>query len=264
MFVCYRICDHLSIATMARILRLDKAGLVYHVINRANERKKIFESSRDYVAFEKLIFEAWARTCMRIYSYSIMPNHWHFVVSPIRDGDLCSFFRWLTLSHTQYYRKLTGTVGCGHLYQGRYKSFVVASDGHFLKLCKYVERNALRAGLVKKAEFWRWSSLHKRTYGDEKSKQFLSKWPVRTPLNYSEWVNDDEEKSALRKIENSIKRSAPLGEGNWIRKVAEQFGLKSTIEKVGRPPAQKPSLKIVPDPIFVATQSEKNKVKNCT
>lgn len=231
---------------MPRALRVDKAGLIYHVINRANEREEIFKSRYDYDFFEKLIYKAWTKTGMRIYSYSIMPNHWHFVVSPVCDGGLCSFFRWLTLTHSQYHRNSTGTVGNGHLYQGRYKSFIVSSDSHFLRLCKYVERNPLRAGLVEKAEFWGWSSLYKRINRGRRFCKFLSEWPIQQPLDYLDWVNCDEDKKSLSRIEKSIKKGAPLGEDLWVKKTVERFGLRQTVCKIGRPRTSK----IVPGTIL--------------
>ena len=91
---------------------------------------------------------------MRILACCLMPNHWHLVLYPRADGDLSQFLRRLTLTHTQRYHARTRTVGYGHVYQGRYKSLLVESDLHFLSLVRYVERNAKRAGLVKKAEVW--------------------------------------------------------------------------------------------------------------
>ncbi len=70
------------------------------------------------------------------------------------------------------------TVGYGHLYQGRFKSFPVARDGHLLSVCRYVERNALAANLVERAEQWRWSSLWVRQHGTKQQKSILSPWPV--------------------------------------------------------------------------------------
>jgi putative transposase len=75
------------------------------------------------------------------------------------DGDLTSFVSWVTMTHAQRWHAYNGTVGSGHLYQGRFKAFPVEKDDHFLKVCRYVERNAMRANLVDRAEDWRWCSL---------------------------------------------------------------------------------------------------------
>ncbi|MCX7423960.1 MAG: transposase, partial [Planctomycetia bacterium] len=137
--------------------------MVFHVLNRANARATIFEKPEDYAAFERVLQEALDRVEMRVLAYCLMPNHWHLVLWPRLDGDLSKFMGWLTLTHTQRWHAHHRTVGTGHLYQGRYKSFPVQDDEHFLTVCRYVERNGLRANLAPRAEEWRWSSLwHRR------------------------------------------------------------------------------------------------------
>ncbi len=163
--------------------------MVYHVLNRANGREKIFQKQKDYEAFEKILFEAKEKYPMRILSYCIMPNHWHFVLYPKNGEDLSNFMRWITHTHTQRYHAHYKTIGCGHVYQGRFKSFLVEKDNHFLQVCRYVERNSLRAGLTEKAQDWKWSSLWIRENGNEEQKKLLAKWPVEMPDGYLEWVN---------------------------------------------------------------------------
>ena len=81
-----------------------------------------------------------------------MPNHWHFVLWPQGDGDLSEFMRWLTVTHTQRWHAAHHTAGTGPLYQGRFKSFPIQADDHLLTVLRYVERNALRANLVERAD----------------------------------------------------------------------------------------------------------------
>ena len=126
--------------------------MVFHVLNRANARATIFEKPEDYAAFERVLREAVDRVEMRVLAYCLMPNHWHLVLWPRRDGDLSKFMGWLTLTHTQRWHAHHRTVGTGHLYQGRYKSFPVQDDEHFLTVCRYVERNGLRANLAPRAD----------------------------------------------------------------------------------------------------------------
>ena len=121
--------------------------MVYHVLNRANARMPIFEKAEDYDAFERILDEAVRRVRMRLLAYCAMPNHWHMVVWPREDGDLSAFVGWLTLTHTQRWHAHRHSVGTGHVYQGRFKSFLVESDEHLWTVCRYVEGNALRAGL---------------------------------------------------------------------------------------------------------------------
>jgi len=115
--------------------------LVYHVLNRANARMTIFENPHDYDAFERVLEEAVERTNMRLLAYCVMPNHWHLVAWPAEDGQLSRFTGWLTLTHTQRRHAHRHSTGSGHVYQGRFKSFPVQDDEHFLAVCRYVERN---------------------------------------------------------------------------------------------------------------------------
>ena len=137
---------------MGRPLRIDIGDEIYHVLNRANARMTIFEGENDYQAFETTLEEAKDRYPIQIFSYQIMPNHWHFCLRPKNDGDMTKFVQWLTLTHTQRWHASHRSMGTGHLYQGRYKSFLVQGDNHFLQLCRYIENNALRAKLVRRAE----------------------------------------------------------------------------------------------------------------
>src|SRR5437879_5475697 len=146
---------------MPRKARASVGGLIYHVLNRAHSRRRLFYSDKDYLAFFKVLLEALERwPGVQILALCIMPNHWHLVLRPSRDGELSAFMRWLTQTHTQRWRHAKHTVGHGSLYQGRFKSFVVQDDRHLLVLCRYVERNPLRGRrkLATRAEDWRWSS----------------------------------------------------------------------------------------------------------
>jgi len=108
---------------MPRQARISVADVVYHVINRSNGRVPIFYTDKDYKHFESLLQEAKDLTDMRILSYCIMPNHWHLVLYPRTDTNLTEFMGWLTSTHVRQYRTRTNTIGYGHLYQDRYKSF---------------------------------------------------------------------------------------------------------------------------------------------
>jgi len=137
---------------MPRIPRVDIKDEIYHVINRANARLPIFFNEKDYLLFDSILVEGKTKFDMRILAYCLMPNHFHLVLWPMEDGDLQRFMQWVTLTHTQRWHSQNKTIGTGHLYQGRYKSFLIQKDNHLLSAIRYVERNPLRAKLVTKAE----------------------------------------------------------------------------------------------------------------
>ena len=214
---------------------MDVGGTVYHALNRANFRSRLFRTETHYRDFLAILEETLAVVPMRILAYCLMPNHWHLVLYPRADGDLARFLQRVTLTHTQRYHARTRTLGYGHLYQGRYKSLAVQRGGPFLTLVRYVERNAKRAGLVKKAEDWPWSSAHARRYGGENQRKLLSPWPMTEPKEYGPWLNRSQPKEEVENIRYAIKRSRPYGEKDWVSRAAAQFGLQTTLHQRGRP-----------------------------
>ena len=158
---------------MPRTPRSAPGGYVYHALNRGVARLPLFEKDGDYAAFERVLAEALAQHPTRVLGYCLMPNHWHFVLWPERDGELTAFLSWLTHTHTQRWHAHRHTAGTGHLYQGRFKAFPVEADEHLDTVLRDVERNALRAGLAERAEAWRWSSLWRRVHGGAEARALL-------------------------------------------------------------------------------------------
>jgi putative transposase len=214
---------------MPRTARHAPGGFVYRVLNRAVVRRAIFRKDSDYKAFERVFAEALEKHPIRVLSYCLMPNHWHFVLWPARKGQLTAFVRWLTQTHTS---------GAGHLYQGRFKSFPVAADEHLYSVLRYVERNALRANLVKWAEAWPWSSLHLRHTASPRVGSLLHPWPVVEPTDWRAWVNEPQTDAELEAIRRSVVRGCPYGSASWQARTAWRVGLEATLRPRGRPKKQ--------------------------
>jgi putative transposase len=214
-------------------------GMVYHVLNRSAGKSTFLSRDKDYLAFENLIIEAHALHPVRIFSYCLMATHWHFAVLPEEDGDLTAFFRWLTHTHAMRWRVSHNTVGYGHLYQGRFKSFPVQQDDHFLNLCRYVERNALTAGIVRRAEEWRWGSLWAREHGTVELRAILSPWPVDRPADWTRHVNEVITAKDIERLRVCVERGRPFGADNWVRKTASRLRLEHTMRREGRPQTKK-------------------------
>ena len=223
---------------MPRINRVDIADIPYHVINRANARMQIFDNYKDYKLFESILEEAKEKFDMRIFSYCIMPNHWHLALCPKKNGDLSKFMSWVTNTHTRRWHVIKETIGQGHLYQGRYKSFFVQEDEHLLQLFKYIERNPLRAKLIEKAQDWKWSSIWRREYGDNKQKDLLDEWPIDMPKDYIHLINikeNEKEKKELDSLRYSVNKGKPYGSNAWVNRMIDNFNLRSTLRSPGRP-----------------------------
>ena len=201
---------------MARPLRVDVGDQVYHVINRANGRFTIFEEGWMYKDFEHLLEEMKEEYDIRILAYVIMPNHWHLLLHPKKDGDLSRSLAWLGTAHTRRYHAQTETIGGGHLYQGRYKSFLIQTDAHLLTVLKYIERNPVRAKLSKRVESWKWGSAYRRIYGTKKARALLAVSPTPLPYRYRAWIHEAEKSEELDEIRKSVNRGVPFGTEKFI------------------------------------------------
>ena len=223
---------------MSRTARRAPGGLVHHVLNRSVGKMRLFRKQADFAAFQRVLIEAHQRHPIRILSYSILSNHWHFAVWPEQDDQVTAFFRWLAHTHAMRWRVAHRTVGYGHLYQGRFKSFPVQSDAHLLTVLRYVERNPVSAGLVQRAEDWRWGSLWTRMHGEDAIKTILSPWPVHRPVDWTDRVNAWLSAEELGRIRLSIARGRPYSTEDWVKRTASELGLQHTVRPPGRPPKQ--------------------------
>lgn len=220
---------------MPRPIRIAPGGMVFHVLNRGVGRMRIFDHQGDYFAFERVMEETLETRPMRICAYCLMPNHWHMVLWPEHDGDLATFMQRLTVTHVARWQRNKHRVGYGHVYQGRFKSFPVETDDCFYQVVRYVERNPLRANLVKDLDEWRWSSFWRYRQGTVSQKRLLSNWPLDRPRKWKSHVERPQTESEEAALRRSIARCSPLGQEAWARRVAEQLNLTSTLAARGRP-----------------------------
>ncbi len=220
---------------MPRSPRADEAGGLYHALNRGNLRADIFKKDEDFATFERILHEALQRYEVELYAYQLMTNHYHLVLRPLVDGEMSRFMKWVGGTHTMRYHAHYKTGGMGHVYQQRYKSFPIQDDEHFFTVCRYVERNALRAGLVDRAEDWQWGSLWRWLQKPKPDPQLLSPWPMPRLSRWTERVNASLSRAELAAIRNSVNRGRPLGSDDWVRKIANRLGLESTMRPRGRP-----------------------------
>lgn len=218
---------------MPRSKRISRGNIVYHVLNRANGRLRIFKKPGDFAAFERILAEGIERFDMRLCGYCIMSNHWHLVLWPREDGDLSAFMKWITVTHSHRWHVSHGTVGIGHLYQGRFKSFPVESGAYYLTLMRYIESNPLRAGLIERSVDWQWSSLAIRNRCEKPIE--LSDGPIKLPRRWNSHVDNVIGTEDVEQIEKSMKRGQPLGGSQWVTQTAKELSLESTLKPRGRP-----------------------------
>ncbi len=220
---------------MPRRKRADEVGCLYHALNRGNGRGEIFHKQADYLAFLRVLDEGLGRYPVDLLAFCLLPNHWHMVLRPRKDGAMGRLIGWVTATHTLRYHAHNHTVGGGHVYQGPFKSFPVQDDEHFLTVVRYVERNALSAGLCRRAEDWPHGSLHRWAKKCDRDPKLLTSWPIRRPSRWVARVNDALSAKELDAIRLSVRRGRPYGDETWTESTCERTGLWSTLRPVGRP-----------------------------
>ena len=216
---------------MPRIVRGFVDGFIYHVINRGNGGEMVFHGPQDYQAFLRLMKEAKRQYPVRILAYCLMPNHFHMVLSPTKAEALSKWMQWVMTSHVRRYHRYYGTSG--HIWQGRFKSFIVQQDEHLLTVLRYVESNPVRGGLARFAREWNWSS-HKEMIG-RKARKTLDDIPIDLPKEWETYVNAPWAEKDLERIRQCVNRQSPYGAGRWRLEMCRKLGLESTIRPRGRP-----------------------------
>jgi putative transposase len=111
----------------------------------------------------------------------------------------------------------------------------VKIDDHMLTVCRYVERNPLRAGLVVRAEEWRWSSLWRRSEGARQAQEWLADWPVLPPHDWVQWVNEPQTTRELADLRRCMARGKPYGTEGWVERMIQRMNLEGTVRPRGRP-----------------------------
>jgi putative transposase len=227
---------------MPRPLRPIADGLVYHVINRGNNRQTVFDSDGDFRAFLKAIADLKERMPFHLYGYCLMTNHIHLLVRP-KKTSISRIVQSLLVSHTQRYHRFHRSGG--HVWQGRFKSPVIQYDDHLLTVLRHIEANPLRAGMVERVEDYPWSSFgfHGAGQGDPlldalKPYEQLAAYAGVRQRRWSAYVHQEPEEAELAAIRRSSATGLPYGASAWVDRLARRLKLDLTIRPRGRPRKQ--------------------------
>lgn len=218
---------------MPRTARSSAGGVCYHVLNRGNARADVFHDDGDYMGFLELLREANERASMRLLAWCLLPNHFHLVAWPRKDGDLSRWVQWLLTTHVRRYHGRYQSSG--HVWQGRSRTFPIQQDEHLLSVIRYVERNPVRAKSipVRKPQRWPWSSIGKPPAGIEVPK--LHAPPVPRGADWLDYVNQPQTEAEVLALRESVRRGRPYGTDRWTRSTARRLGLESSLRPRGRP-----------------------------
>jgi putative transposase len=206
-------------------------AVCYRVLNRGNARQAVFHKREDYVTFLDLMAEANDRLPMRLLAWCLIPNHFHLVLWPHGDGDLSRWMQWLLTSHVRRYHR--HYQSSGHVWQGRFKAFPIEEDEHLWTVLRYVERNALRANIVGRAEAWLWSSAAALKGG--KRAAMLDPGPLPRSVDWLDRVDRPQTEAELAALRKCIERGTPHGSESWQHATAARLGLEASLHPRGRP-----------------------------
>ena len=214
-------------------------GLIYHVINRGNNRQPVFLKKGDFEAFLKALAELKERKPFELYGYCLLSNHFHLLIRP-GETSISRILQSLLVSHTQRYHKHHRSGG--HVWQGRFKSPVVQNDEHLLTVLRYIEANPVRAKIVRDAADYPWSSY--RAHGLGEANALLDPIVTYTKLAANAAARQRQWAAAVHRplaeqVVGSIRRSnesgLPYGDAGWVAKLAKRLKLDLTIRPRGRP-----------------------------
>ena len=204
-----------------------------HVLNRGDHRETLFHRRDDYIGFLEMTAEAAARIPMRILAYCIMRNHFHFLLWPFAGADLPWFMHMLMTLHINRHVRRHPPASPGHIYQDRYKNGLVETGRSIMSVARYVEANALAAGIVKRAADYPWSSAS--PLASHPDRPILSEWPIPKSADWLTLLNLRTPAQELARIQRSVSRGAPYGSPAWVDHVVKQYDLEHTIRRRGRP-----------------------------
>lgn len=248
---------------MARPLRIEYPGAVYHVTSRGNARADIFDDSADRQTFLLLLESVVNRFNWICHAYCLMDNHYHLLIET-PDGNLSMGMRHLNGVYTQSFNRRHKRIG--HVFQGRFKAVIVEKESHLLELCRYVVLNPVRAGMVSAPQKWRWSS-YRATGGKTKKESYLAtdwilghfgKTKSEARINYRQFVKDGmaEKEAPWEKLKGQV----ILGSDKFIERVREFLGGKEQITEIPRlqRTAGRPPLEVLFPAGEQSTKSERN------
>jgi putative transposase len=231
---------------MARPLRIEYPGAVYHITNRGNDKKAVFKDDEDRETFLRILAHVNKRYHWLCHAYCLMDNHYHLMIET-PDGNLSLGMRQLNGVYTQARNKRHNKTG--HLFQGRYKAILIQKDTHLLEVCRYVVLNPVRARMVEHPEDWRWSS-YRATAGKEPPHPCLttdwilgqfSRTRAKAEKEYRQFVTWGIGKT----IWNEVKGQAILGEDDFVDSLVDHLNRYKDIPEIPKSQryANRPALK---------------------
>jgi len=227
---------------MARPLRIELEGGLYHVTSRGDRREAIYEDDEDRRKFLNILSDVTGQMRWLCYGYCLMDNHYHLLIET-PEGNLAKGMRQLNGIYSQASNRRHGR--CGHLFQGRYKSIMADAEAHLLELSRYVVLNPVRAGMAADPSDWPWSSYN-ATAGKAKAPDWLAvarllahfaKQPAAARRGYAAFVLDGIGKES---IWQGLNRQVFLGDDDFVTRVQASMATKGRDANIPQPQQRTP------------------------
>ena len=226
---------------MSRVARVVVPGFAHHVTQRGNRRADVFEAEEDYVAYLRFLRHYAQRRGLAVWAYCLMTNHVHLIVAPDREDSLGLALR---DAHTVYAMRFNSRARLsGHVWQGRFYSCPM-DEAHVWAAVRYAERNPVRAGMVERAEQYRWSSA--RAHCGHACEPVLSaEFPPPGVVNdWAAWLRDADDESTVDALRRQTRTGRPCGSPRFITQIESLLHRHLRPQPPGPKPKQtKPSPK---------------------
>ena len=230
---------------MPRPQRAIVPGYPHHVIQRGNDRQPVFRSRDDFIVYREFLHECAERYSVAIHAYVLMTNHVHILATPERSSDLSNQMQSFGPKYVYYFNKRYERTGA--LWEGRFKSCVVDTDGYFLSCSRYIELNPVRAEMVSGPAAYEFSSFPHNALG--RSDPLVKKHPVFLALGkndsarrraYCSLFKNNEDPDVLASIRVATQRCETLGNDAFRNRVESITGIRRRHAAPGRPISRRP------------------------
>jgi len=220
---------------MPRIARVVIPGLTHHITQRGNYGINIFHDDKDRIEYLSRINEYCQKFGVSVLCYCLMSNHVHFIVIPPEENTLARIFHTAHMRYTQYFNKRKGDRG--HLWQGRFYSYVL-DEGHLIEAARYIERNPVKAKIVKKPWQWKWSSVQEHI-GLQNSSfielENLFNYIGMKKEKWREFISDSQKETTMTTIDQHLSTGRPLGNKRFITRLEKRLDKRLHALPWGRP-----------------------------